>query len=120
MTILCLSIIILTELFREQNIEITAADIPELTSSITFGRKFNQLIRQNVQPNTIKYIDLEWIFNHPIGPNVIPNSLIHIKLGMDFNHPIVEGDLPNFNKEISPNSLPGSIESIVLEIILII
>jgi hypothetical protein len=80
---------------------------------------FNQEIKENVLPISLKKIRFGFYFNQEIKENVLPKSLHELILGFNFNQEIKENVLPDslkildlgfsFNQDIKENILPKSL-----------
>jgi len=73
---------------------------------LKFGYEFNQPIKKNVLPRSLKYLYFGHNFNQPIGKNILPKKLKYLHLGRKFNR-----STDNFPK----NLVQLTIDDVIIE-----
>jgi hypothetical protein len=89
---------------------------------LEFGDEFNQYIRINVIPSTIKKLIFGEKFNKILIPGTLPINLKYLEFGFLYDQEILENVLPDglkciifgelFNHNLSENTIPISVNKI--------
>ena len=96
--------------------------LPQSLIYIKFGNRFNQKIDKNVLPNSLKYLIFGTWYNTEIDNDILPNTIEFLKFDVQFNKKI--NILPlslktlifgkMFNQPINIGSLPNGLETLSL------
>jgi phage-related protein len=99
----------------DERVDMSSGDMPKNLTHLTFGRFFNQDVRNRLPPN-LTHLTFDWNFDQDIR-NGLPTTLTHLTFGDDFNQDVRNG-LPDnlthltfaysFNQDIR-NGLPDTL-----------
>lgn len=91
---------------------------------IDFSDYFNEIINENILPQSLLYLKFGNSFNKKIGKKVLPPSLMELEFGTYYNHEFDIDVLPKtliylklgycYNKEFKKNVLPKSLKKLFL------
>ncbi|KAM9953532.1 hypothetical protein ACTFIR_008607 [Dictyostelium discoideum] len=71
---------------------------------LDLGQSFNQTLKPNTLPNSLKILNLSTNFNKSLEIGTLPQNLQELTFGLKFNQPILKNHLPlNLKKLIFPN-----------------